>query len=229
MAKKHDDDFLDDQDFSSVDLDEDVLEEDDAVDALEEEGFEELEEEKEDQDEEEEKKEKPKPQNTLLTILLCFLNILAVCGFAILLVINYQGRYQWSEAVFLHDLALQGLPLEEENQKITAAQELQPLMQIDPDQFKTEYVKRRTGVSVTEKFQAFEGSLTQRIQPKHLNDSLLKKAFGTTGPPVKTLEEEVKRVRGELFPQIDKVVEELEKQATTEEGKRLMITQLIQP
>ena len=44
--------------------------------------------------------------------LLAILNVLVAIGFVALAVMDWQARHQWTHAVFLHERAIEGLPLD---------------------------------------------------------------------------------------------------------------------
>ena len=56
----------------------------------------------------------PTPQTPWLVIVLCVLNIAAGLAFAYLLIMDLDARQTWAAEVFKHDLAMQGIPLKEE-------------------------------------------------------------------------------------------------------------------
>ncbi|HWY86708.1 MAG TPA: hypothetical protein VNX28_08285, partial [Gemmataceae bacterium] len=64
---------------------------------------------------------RPKGKNTGLTIGLCVANALAALAFTYLLVLDFQKRQDWSYAVFMNELYIQGLPLQEEDDGPTAS------------------------------------------------------------------------------------------------------------
>ena len=88
--------------------------------------------------------------------------------------------------------------------------ELQPVINIDPDQINKARQNRNAKVTTKEKieFLPFSGSLKHRIQAKHLGKNILKEAYkGTEGPPLATIDEEVQRVKEEFFKKVDELAE----------------------
>src|SRR5262249_18284730 len=77
-------------------------------------------------DAEEAYEEEPRGRTSLLTVILCVLNVAAAAGFTFLLVMDYQKRQSWSRAVFLHDLKITGLPLKEETDGTSASRIIIP-------------------------------------------------------------------------------------------------------
>ena len=53
----------------------------------------------------------PKGRNTRLTLALCGLNVVAALAFTFLLVLDFHKRQEWSYAVFMNELFIEGLPL----------------------------------------------------------------------------------------------------------------------
>jgi hypothetical protein len=64
--------------------------------------------------------------STLGKVLLV-LNLLAAAAFAYLAAVDWQERQAWSYAVFRHDLALEGLPLDEEQKDVDGTREVDKL------------------------------------------------------------------------------------------------------
>lgn len=148
----------------------------------------------------------PKPRVSLLTVLLCLLNVAATIGFAVLLIMDYSKRQEWSHAVFMRDLALQGVALAQEADGPSAYHATMPEQRINPDKIKEAFRKR--GGSVSESFTPVAEVFPNRILPQHLSDETLKLHFKGLGPPVRTLEDEIDRLRKELPNDILKAAQE---------------------
>src|SRR5437868_4713152 len=95
--------------------------------------------------EEPEEQEEPEPRgrNTGLTIALCVLNVLAALGFTYLLVVDYQKRQEWSHAVFMNELFLQGLPLAQEDDGLSGSRVTLPHQKLESSQI-TEVFRLKT-------------------------------------------------------------------------------------
>lgn len=165
---------------------------------------------------------------TLTTIILCLLNIVAACAFLFLLMLDYQKRQSWSYAVFLHDLYLMGLPLREESTTFTASRELRAAFVLSGDSLREEFMARRTGGKGGE-FQSIKEVFKVRITPEQLHPGVLSKAFEGLGPPVRTLQEELKRVEDNLFTDIATTAKEMSELAKTEAQKRKLLGQVLLP
>jgi hypothetical protein len=174
--------------------------------------------------------EAPEPiqaRMSVLTIVLFGLNILAALGFAFLLALDYQKRQEWSTAVFRHDLALWGLPLEEDDAKANSGWETtKPPQRLDPEQIAKEFNQRNRGARVSEKFQPVEEPIGQRIKPSQLSDETLRELFTGLGTPVKTLQQEVQRVQDDVLNQVKTAADEF---AQTAKDKRATLTYLVLP
>src|SRR5581483_5264381 len=151
----------------------------------------------------------PKARVSMLTVLLFFLNVAAALGFAYLLLMTYQKRQSWSYAVFLYDLRDLGLPLEMEADGPSASRETTPRKLLDPAQLKAAFQKRSTGVSVSEPFQAVDERFVGGIRPQHLTPEVLADVFKNLGPPVKTLEDEIRRLQKDLPADLDRAAKEV--------------------
>jgi gas vesicle protein len=163
---------------------------------------------------------------TGLTLSLCVLNLLAALGFVFLLSLDYGKRQAWSLAIFKHDLALEGLPLAEEANGPSASRVTAPKIQLDEEQLKKAY-SARGGKNVSEKFQSVALPIERTIGPQHLSDETLKEWFQGLGSPVRTLEEEVQRLKNELPKEIADAAEPVPAFAKTEADKRARLQDLV--
>ncbi len=165
---------------------------------------------------------------TTLTLALCVLNILAAAGFFFLLAMDYSKRQAWSNAVFKHDLALMGLPLEEETGGPSASRATFPKMRVDDEQLKNAFNNpQRGGKRVSEKFEAAVLNFDHPIQPQHLTSDFLNDWFKGLGEPVKTLEDEIRRTKKVLPGEIAQAAEGVPAAAKTEADKRNKLATLI--
>jgi len=171
--------------------------------------------------EEEAFEETPRPRTAVtgLTLILCFLNIVAAVGFVYLLSMDYGKRQAWSLAIFKHDLTMQGLPLAEEANGPSASRVTFPKIRLDEDQLKKAF-SERGGKGFAEKFQAVALTIDRTIGPQHLGPELLSDWFKGLGQPVKTLEEEVQRLKRDLPDEIAKAADAVPASAKTEAEKR---------
>src|SRR5262245_40679829 len=95
-----------------------------------------------DDDDDLQEEQEPTPRTSTLTIVLCVLNLLAVFGFVMLLLMTLSRRQQWAYRVYLHDLAILGLPLEEDREGYSDAQDLASHPSLDPAWLKEAYQAR---------------------------------------------------------------------------------------
>src|SRR5438309_87790 len=157
--------------------------------------------------------ETPPARTSWLTIILCFLNVAAAAGFVFLLMMDYRRRADWSHAIFMHDLKAVGLPLREEQIEGTSASRLAlPRQRLESNQIKEAYTGRG-GKSVSEPFQSVQESFQYRITADHLTPEVLQEHFRGAGEPVKTLEDEVDRVKGKLLGDIAEAAKNLAERA----------------
>jgi hypothetical protein len=165
--------------------------------------------------------EKPQPQTSLITIALCVLNIAAVLAFAYLLIMDLSTRQRWMRLAFMHDFAIQGLPLLEEDDQPSAAHSLAPPTTLEPDWLKEAYLARK-GVKVKEAFRPAELEM-QRIRTKDLSEEFLKEVFKGRGKPIGSLDEELVQLRADLPKKIDSATEGAAAKAKTEQDKRNLL------
>ncbi len=168
-------------------------------------------------------------RNTGLTILLCLLNVAAALGFTFLLVLDFQKRQQWSYAVFLHDLYMQGLPLKEEDDGPSASRVTMPKQRLSSEQIKAVFSARGGKGGGGDEFQRVEEVLHTRIMPKHLSPEILKEYFGDLGEGVATLEQEIDRLKTKVPADIAQVARETVTGAKDEAAKRQLVVKLLLP
>lgn len=171
--------------------------------------------------------EAPRPKTSGLTIVLCILNVLAAVGFTVLLVLDYSKRQAWSHAVFMHDLKIVGLPLKDEQSEGTSASRLLASRQkLEPAALKAVYTKRG-GKSVSEPFQNLDEAFQFKILPQHLTKEVLNEHFQGLGQSVNTLEEEINRVKGAVFGDIEKAATDLAQAFKKESDKRELLRRIL--
>lgn len=191
---------------------------------------------------------RPRPKNTLLTLILCVLNVLAAVGFMFLLTLDYQKRSEWSYAVFLHDLAMQGLPLKEEEEVPSASRATVRYPKLTSEQIKAVF-STRPGTKGGDTFGVVDPDLVaqagkagafippayieNRILPSHLSPDALKDHFGATylgaDKEVTTLEGEIARLKDKVPTDIAAVAKETVSGTPKEDDKRALIAKLLLP
>jgi hypothetical protein len=171
----------------------------------------------------------PPPQTSLPTLILCFLNLAAVLGFAYLVVMDLGARNRWAYRVFLYDLAMQGLPLQEEAEGVSASLDSAPRLTLDPAWLAAAYKARKETKAVTDRFVAVD-YVPRRIRPQDLEDDTLKEIFKEHGDkPVRTLEAETARLKKELPALLDAATADAGKKQKTAEKKRDRLYALLFP
>jgi len=188
----------------------------------------EAEDEEEAQEAESEEAPPLRPKVTMLTLVLCVLTLLMALGTAAVVALDHGKRQEWSYAVFLHDLALMGLPLEGEAAGTSGSRESLPTVNIDPAAVKKVY-QGRGGKGVSEPFQAVHEILAQRIRPEDLGPDTLTTIFQGSGPPVKTLEQEIDRVKKQLAGDIDAAAKEAGKNLNNDDARRQLAEKFLLP
>ncbi len=175
-----------------------------------------------------EEESKPAGKITILTGLLFLLNIVAGLGFLILLVLDHHKRQEFTYRVHLHEVALLGLPLKEEEEgTVTASREYREPHKIAPAFLKDEYQNRGTGVSVSEEFKEVHEILGTKLQPTKLSDKVLKEIFPSD--PKRNLEAEVQRVHDGIYIRMEEAAKEAVKGKKTAAAKRTFAKNLLFP
>src|SRR5262245_65202663 len=107
-------------------------------------------------------KPKPKPKITGLTLTLCILNVAAVIGFVVMLVLDYGKRQAYTYAAFQYEFQLGGLGTKEDRDGVTAGVETLPRQKLTPEALKAAY-SSRGGASVSEPFAPVEDGLRYHL------------------------------------------------------------------
>ena len=81
-------------------------------------------------------------RNTRLTLALCALNVIAALGFIVLLFLDFQKRQDWSYATFMNELAIEGLPLKQEEDGVSASRATLPRQKLDSRQIQSVFASR---------------------------------------------------------------------------------------
>ena len=155
-----------------------------------------------------EEEPRPRGKNTGLTIALCVANALAALAFTYLLVLDFQKRQDWSYAVFMNELYIQGLPLQEEDDGPTASRVTTPRQRLESKQINDVFSPRGGKGGGENAFWTVDEPFPNRIRPTDLTKEVLKDYFGNQGVPVATLEEEVKRLKKEVPKDIARAAQE---------------------
>jgi hypothetical protein len=148
--------------------------------------------------------EQPAARTSLWNILLIVFNVLALAGFAALLYADMMKRLEWAEALFQRQIAINGIPLDDKD-KDGQEVALQLKHELDPPLLKEQYDKR--GVTVKDRFVPVSENFKDHVRYSEFDDAVAKRYFesASTGEPVRTLTQEVNRVKTRLPADIDTV------------------------
>jgi hypothetical protein len=173
--------------------------------------------------------EVPKPALHWLTWTLIGLNVVAALAAAVLLLMDYEKRQQYSYANFRLDLLMLGLPNEREEEALTAARVTLPTFRHSPEELKRTAASRPGALAVGDKFEAVEEPYFRRIPPSMLTKEILSEHFTGNGEPVATVEAEIKRVEKIVVDDIKRAAEESYAALKSDADKRTQITALLHP
>ncbi|MFO0965295.1 MAG: hypothetical protein U0793_06875 [Gemmataceae bacterium] len=175
----------------------------------------------------------PKPKVTALTMILIFLNMAAALGFLYLMSVNFQRRQAWAFATFQRDLDIQGLPLKEEDEGQSGSRAALPRMRLTGESLREAFKKRGGPMSrVPEAFADLDEPFTHSVEPRYLTDDILKAHFGPYTPPVRTLEDEMVRLKTDFLASIEKAAKdhvEAVKKVGSEEKRRDEVRRVVLP
>lgn len=178
----------------------------------------------------EEPEERPRPAISTVNLVLFIVNLLVALGVVYLLVLDYARRHAWANANFLHDVALQGVPLDDKDNLGAASGESGWALPLEPDWLKSAANAR--GVrGVTEPFQRVNELTTQRVNPVHLGPDTLKHIFKelNAGQPIESLAKELKALSGKLPKDIDDAAAKVAEKVKTDDDKRKRLRELLMP
>jgi hypothetical protein len=172
-------------------------------------------------------KPKPKPKITGLTLTLCILNVAAVIGFVVMLVLDYGKHQVYTYAAFQYEFQFAGLGTKEDPAGVTAGVETLPRQKLTPEALKAAY-SSRGGASVSEPFAPVEDGLRYHLYGE---SEQLKELLKDLGNPVGNIEEEMARIKGGLFNQIESVAKELSQsmEKAADAAKKARIAMLLYP
>jgi len=181
---------------------------------------------------------KPRGRTSLWTKLLIVFNLLATLGFGAALYVDLGKRQAWNKAVFLRDLAVLGLPIDEKDSNFSTNPEAgtHPKYDLDPPLIKDAYKAR--GGKLTDKFmevrENFQDPLKVPIRHADLDQDILAKHFSDAGaglPVVSTVREEIKRLKDKLPGEIDAVAQDVAAKAKgkSAEEKHILLQKILFP
>jgi hypothetical protein len=185
-------------------------------------------------DEPYEEEEAPVPKLHWLQWTLIGLNIVAILAMPYLVLMTLQKRQQYTHAVFMHDLAMLGLPNEEEEKpNLTAARATLPRYYIPADQIKKIVSERIGGGASGDPYDPVDEQIVSRIAPSSLDKDLLRDHFGDvyvdSGEPINTVEKEIRRIAKEVAPKMEQAAQESWSGLNNDDAKRKAILNLLHP
>lgn len=215
MAKRDDDD---DFDASEAEVEEaaEIADADDEVAEAAEDDAEVADADAEDYEDEPYEEEKPrlKPKVTMLTLVLCLLNVLAALGFVFMLMLNYDRRQAYTFLAAQQEFQLIGAGTLEDREGETAGEATLPAQKLSSQELKAAHAERRVGPASGE-FSPVENGIRFQLNTGDLAPEVLKEWMSDVGEPVGTIEEEFNRLQkklpGEIQAAADKVVENYKK------------------
>lgn len=213
MAKR------DDDDFDADDAAEEAIADDADAESL--------------YDDEPEEEETPglTPRVTKLTLVLCFLNVLAALGFVFLLMLDFEKRQGFTYAGAQSELILDGLGTKEDTQGVTAALETMPRSKLSSDALKNEFRQRGGTASVNEPFSAVEGGLRYQLYSGEFSLDDIRKSISDLGDPVGSIEEEMARLKKAIPSDVQAAAAQLKTnlQKATDAAKQDKVLALLFP
>jgi hypothetical protein len=181
--------------------------------------------------------ENPAPRTPVFTVILCVLNLAAVLAVGFLLLKDIAARNHWAYIVFQHDLAIQGLPLEEEENRPSDTP-LTARLTLEPRWLQEAYKQRERSAKPfpeNEQFRQVEFN-PQPIRPSELREpngtpkKVLEEAFKEAGKPVvATLDQEIQNLEKTLPETIQAAVAGAGKGLAKDEDKRNLLRSYLLP
>lgn len=147
----------------------------------------------------------PPARPRLFTIFLFVLNLIAGAAFVYLVLMLQERKQAFAYAVFQHDLALWGLPLRSEEDGLSASRATLPKQFLSKEQIQAAFAARPGTKNFSEAFLAVEEQFAVRTKPSYITKEVLEDLFtkDISLNPVKSLEEEIDRVKKRLFENDD--------------------------
>ncbi|GEM_PF-2592439 len=179
----------------------------------------------------EEEPPRKKPKVTVLTLTLCFLNVLAALGFVFLLMLDFEKRQGYTFAAAHNEMVLIGVGTKEDRQGDTAAQAAMPRQKLSDELLKKAFRERGGTTSVTEPFASVEDGFRFQLYAGELGPALLREMMSDLGDPVGNIEEEMARLKRKLPDDIKAVADQLKTNLAkaTPADKRKKLGMLLYP
>jgi hypothetical protein len=175
----------------------------------------------------------PRPKLTKTVIALILLNWLAAPAFLVMAWMDYSIRMQYSYRTIVNYVQMIGLPLREEEDFASFSNETQRRVRLSKEQIAAEYGKR-AGVNKSVKdFVAVDEPIPFRLRPSDMDKTLMDAVFGGLPDPVKTLEDEIERLKDDKtgLPKLiaDAAAEVLKKNQADKDAKQKLVRTALYP
>lgn len=158
------------------------------------------------EDEEEDENETPPPSGpppakiSKLAIALIFLNWIAAPGFLYVAINDHVARTQYSYRTLLNHAQVWGLPLQSEDEFPSVSNHTRPVQRYTAEQLKSAFkARQKTSPFGSDNFQPVEEEVPVFLKPSDMTDEVLRDLFWDLSQPVKTLEDEIERLK-EVLP-----------------------------
>ena len=171
----------------------------------------------------------PRAKITKTAMMLIFLNWVAAPIFLYFAYQDHILRTQYAHRTIFNYTQAHGLPLNEEEEFPSVSNYTRPVQKFTPEQLKKAFNERPGVTRVTEPFLAVEEEVPLRLRPSDMNDAVLKDVFWDLPDPVRTLEEEINRLKGRLPGDIENVAKEVRDRLKGDDDKRKVVEKTLLP
>jgi hypothetical protein len=152
----------------------------------------------------------PSPKITTTALVLIFLNIIMSLAVLTLAVLDHVQRTKDSYRTVINYAKVWGLPLKEEDEGASISSVTRPVNRLTSEQLAKAFAERRTGKSVgSDKFQNIEEDTAFLIRPSDMSENVVKDLFWDLQNPVKTLDEEIERLKTAIPTKISEAATEV--------------------
>ena len=179
---------------------------------------------------EEPEPEKPRGRTSLLNKLLIVFNLLAAVLFGVVLYIDFAKRQEWARAIFMRDVAIAGVPLDDRDQGTNPEVGAQGRHLLDPPVIKDAYVKGRNG-KAKGRWMGVHENFKIHIRAEDFEPKILAKYFSESGAsePVPTLTKEVSRLRTWVPAEIDAKAQAVAEKVKAPGDKQQLLRTILYP
>lgn len=152
----------------------------------------------------------PSPKITTTALVLIFLNIIMSLAVLTLAVLDHTARAKDSYRTLINYVKAFGLPLKEEDEGASLSAVTRPVNRLTHEQLQKAFSSRNTQKSIgSDKFQNVEEDITFLIRPSDLSDTIVNDLFWDVPNPVRTLDEEIERLKTALPTKISEAATEV--------------------